>query len=237
MPLQYYLVPNHLTRDQKPDAYMAISLNPWTYTLDDVYEYITREGSTITKAEALAVYEEINRGIIELAGEGYTVTTPLVNVSSAVGGVFNGDGDSFEPGRHRVRITVNPGKRLRAVAGDIPVEKVSGRERRPRPVHYYDNGSGTRDGVVTPAGGARITGSLLKFDEADENQGVFFVHSGEGSEIRVHTPLLRNKPGELIFLNPDLPAGLWRLEIRSKPQFAPEIRKGLLPAELSVAES
>lgn len=59
-------------------------------TLEDVFELMTREGSTITKAEALASFEEISRGILKLVSQGKSVSTPLVNISSVVSGVFKG---------------------------------------------------------------------------------------------------------------------------------------------------
>lgn len=41
------------------DDYITVSIHPQSYTIEDVYDNITREGSPITKAEALAVFEEI----------------------------------------------------------------------------------------------------------------------------------------------------------------------------------
>ena len=48
MPLEYYLRENGMTSD--PDDYMAVSMTPQSFTIDDVYEHMTREGSTITRA-------------------------------------------------------------------------------------------------------------------------------------------------------------------------------------------
>lgn len=79
------------------DDYMAVSSNPQSYTIDDVYDNMTREGSTITKAEALAVFEEIVQSIINLVRQGYAVNTPLVNISSGISGVFDSDDDNFIP--------------------------------------------------------------------------------------------------------------------------------------------
>lgn len=47
--------------------------------------------------------------------------------------------------------------------------------------------------------------------------------------------MLRNKPGELIFLNPDLPTGTYRLEVRTIPKNSTEVRTGTLADELTVA--
>jgi hypothetical protein len=87
--LQYYLVANHITPD--PDDYMAVSINPESYSLEDIFDHMTREGSTITKAEALAGFEEVTQGILNLVEQGHSVNTPLVNISLGINGVFNGD--------------------------------------------------------------------------------------------------------------------------------------------------
>lgn len=237
MPLEFYLVPNHITPD--PDDYMAISRSPQSYSIEDVFDHMTREGSTITKAEALAVFEEITQGIINLVTQGNTVATPLVNIRPTISGVFNGDDDKFDRARHQVRINVSPGLRLRKSGGQITSQKIAAQERQPAPVHFFDNGSETQDEIITPGRGARITGSLLKFDEADQNQGIFFANEEDSSETRVDSPMLKNKPGELIFMNPELPAGTYRLEVRSSLNrtSSDELRTGMLHAGLSVAGS
>lgn len=232
MALQYYLTPNHMTPD--PDDYMAVSSNSRSYTIEDVFDHMTREGSTITKAEALAVFEEISQGIINLVEQGFAVNTPLVNISSTVSGVFTGDDDSFNSGRHNVRINLTTGTRIGEIARDIKAEKIVVQKRVPVLSHYYDNESETQDETITPGKGARITGSLLKFDEDDNNQGVFFVNTADNSETRVDSFMLRNKPGELIFLNPTLPAGTYRLEVRSVIHRTSDPRPGALSDELTV---
>ncbi len=233
MALQYYLVPNHITPD--PDDYMAVSINPQTYTLEDVLDYMTREGSTITTAEALANFEEITRGIRSLVFQGHNVNTPLVNFSPGMSGVFNGEDDRFDPSRHSTKINTNPGVRMRPQNGEIDVEKIAPRQQLPVVRRYHDNASETQDEMITPVMGARITGSYLKFDEEDPNQGIFFINTADHTETRVETRMLRNKPGELIFSNPELAAGTYKLEVRTIIHSTTSIRTGTLLPELTVA--
>lgn len=233
MSLQFYLTPNHMT--PTPDDYMAVTRSPQSYSIEDVYNQMTREGSTVTRAEALAAFEEITQVIINLVKQGHSVNTPLVNIASTISGVFNGDEDVFDPARHRVKLSVNPGNRLRKVAGEITTEKIPVAERKPTPVHFYDNASETQDEVITPSGGARITGSLLKMDEDDSGQGVFFIRTDDGTETRVESSMIRNKPGELIFVTPELPAGEYRLEVRSQIPGTTQVRSGSLSFILTVS--
>ncbi|MDR8393324.1 DUF4469 domain-containing protein [Aliifodinibius sp. S!AR15-10] len=232
MALQFYLRPNHMTDD--PNNYIAVSRNPESYTLEDIFEHMTREGSTITKAEALAGFEEVTRGIIRLVAQGNSVITPLVNIRPTVRGVFDGKEDNFDPARHQVSINVSPGLRLKGITNDIPTEKIAPRERKPEPMHLHDSETDLQDQRVTPKGGARITGTLLKFDAKDPKQGIFFVNIDDNSEIPVESNMIKNKPKELVFINPDLETGMYRLEVRSKIKDTSKIRKGILPEELTV---
>lgn len=234
MPLQFYLTPNPLTPNE--DDYRAVSLNPESYTLEDVYDHMTRGGSTITKAEAMAGFEEVTRAILRLIEDGNTVITPLVNISSAVSGTFNGINDRYDSERHQVRISVNPGKRLREISDNVEIERVPYKERRPDPQQFHDHQSGKEsEGVVTSGGAARLTGYRLKFDESDESQGIFFINQNDGSETRVDSAMLKNKPKELIFVNPELEAGTYRLEIRTILPRTSEVRSGSLPDEFTVS--
>ncbi|MDR8392144.1 DUF4469 domain-containing protein [Aliifodinibius sp. S!AR15-10] len=235
MSLQYYLIPNNIT--STPDDYMAVSINPESYSIEDVFDHMTREGSTITKAEALAGFEEVTQGIINLVQQGHAVNTPLVNISPGINGVFDGEDDQFDPDRHRVSINVTAGKRLHATAKDVDIEKISTRKRRPAPLHYFDSSSGTQDELVTSRSGARITGSLLKFNKEDPDQGIFFINTATNSATRVEAHMLKNKPSELIFTNPRLDPGTYRLEIRAAPKHTSEVRSGFLPGELTVTGS
>ncbi|MFH5834345.1 DNA-binding domain-containing protein [Halalkalibaculum sp. DA384] len=235
MSLEYYLKRNHITSDE--DDYMAISINPESYSIEDVYDYMTREGSTVTRAEALAGFEEVTRAILNLVQQGHSVVTPLVNIRPGISGVFDSEDDRFDTDRHEVRINVSPGLRLRETADEIPTQKVEPRERIPTITHYSDNSSGSRDAEITPGGGARIVGQLLKFDEEDPDQGIFFVNTSNGTETRVESTLLRNKPSELIFINPELDPGTYRLEVRAILQDTTNLRTGLMTDQLTVEDA
>ncbi|MCW9708265.1 DNA-binding domain-containing protein [Fodinibius salsisoli] len=233
MPLEYYLTPNRITPDS--EDYMAVSVNRESYTIEDVYDHMTREGSTLTKAEALASFEEITRGIINILQQGDSVSTPFVNLMPTISGVFIGEDDRFDLGRHQVRISVSAGSRLRKSAEDIDTKKVSPRERQPELLHYFDNTMESKDEEITISGGARITGTLLKFDETDDSQGIFFINTDDGSATRVDSKMMKNKPSELIFMNPALDPGTYRLEVRTILNGNNDIRSGVLSEELTVS--
>lgn len=233
MALEFYITPNPLNPDK--DDYKAVSLNPDSNTLEDIYEDIARAGSGITKAEAMAGFEEVTRTIIKFVKQGNAVVTPLIKIRPSLGGVFDDISDRYDPDRHKVRINVSAGQRLKKIGGQVEVQRVAARERRPVPVHFYDIESGERDRVISPGGGARIIGNMLKVDDSDEEQGIFYINQENGSETRVDARIVRNKPKELIFINPDLEPGTYRLVVRSLLQKTTKVRTGELPDELTVA--
>ena len=109
------------------------------------------------------------------------------------------------------------------------------KERLPVLLHFEDNSTQSKDSVATANGGACITGSLLKFDESDGTQGVFFINTAGGEETKVSGKLLRNKPGELIFMNPKLHAGSYRVEVRTVVKGKKGLVTGALPDQVTVS--
>jgi cytochrome c biogenesis protein ResB len=215
------------------DTFMAVSSNSLNFTLDDVFDRMVREGSSITKAEALAVFEEISQHVIKIVKEGNSVTTPLVNISSSVKGTFDNREEHFNSNKHRVRITIAAGKRLAKATSEINPQKTRSKKRQPDITYFKDIESETTNKTITPNSPARITGSLLKFDEDDPDQGIFFIDADNGQEIKVDSPI-KNMPSELIFMNPDLPTGSYRVQIRSIVYNTSEIRSGTLNDSLRV---
>lgn len=57
-------------------------------------------------------------------------------------------------------------------------------------------------------------------------RGIFFIDTATGQETRVESSVIKNKPSELIFVNPDLPTGTYRLEVRAIVYNTTKIRKG-----------
>jgi hypothetical protein len=230
MSLDYALFENHLTAD--PSDYMAVVQNPQSKTEDDIVALMVSRGSTVTKADALATIEQYAQAIEEFVKDGYNINTALFKLSLSVKGIFDSEDENFNPARHSVKVNVSAGTRLQAVASSVKVSRVQGTPPQPDPVYLDDLGSGTRNETLTPGNIARLKGSRLKFDASDPAQGIFLVAS-DGSETQVAT-VSHNKPSQLDFLVPVLPAGTYRLEVRAVLYNTTELRKGSLSAELTV---
>jgi len=185
-------------------------------------------GSTVTRADILAVLEDYHATITRLVLDGYKVTTPTANYGAGIQGHFAGWQDSYSPDRHRLRATVSTGANLRrAMARQGRTQKLETVKPCPKLLEFFDYSSGSPDRLLTPGGMARLTGHRLKFDPADPEQGVFFT-TGDGQASRVEV-VAQNKPGELLF---QIPAGLspgdYTVEVRAA--FGHEVRSGRLEA-------
>jgi hypothetical protein len=234
MALPYYLVDNPMTPD--PTDRRAVVQVGKSYTIADIIDQMISRGSTVTKAEALSVFEELGLAIENILKEGNSIKTDLFRITPTISGVFTSNEDSFDPERHEVRLRINPGLRLRETENKISVERTNGIRPQPTPIHFDDYGSETQDDLATAGKTGRITGSLLKFDENDPLQGVFFINIANGNVKQVTGRFVKNKPGELIFSNPsDLTTGVYRLEVRALLTGNKNLRAGSLPYELTVS--
>ncbi len=231
MPIQYALFPNHLTSD--PDDYMAVVQNQSSRTKEDIIDVMIGRGSTVTKAEALSVLEEFEAAVEQALKDGHSINTPLFKIGASVQGVFY-ENDSFDRSKHYVRLNVTPGGRIGEIAPNIGVEKVEASSPQPNLASFKDVASDTTNETLTPGGVGELTGSRLKINPEEDEQGVFFI-AEDGTETKAST-LIRNKPSNLIFMIPTgMAAGAYRLEVRTVFQNGKTLRAGSLNSTLIVA--
>jgi hypothetical protein len=233
MTAKYYLLHNPSTDNLH--LYKAVILKSKTFKFDDVVDRMVSRGSTITRAEAYAVLEEFGLAIESIVKEGGKVVTHLFHIAPFIKGAFENEDDTFDPARHEVKLKVKPGSRFSETGFLIPVEKI--RRSRPEPIltQFKDNASDKLNSAITPGAACILKGSLLKFDETQPDQGIFFINTDTEMAWRVMGKLLRNKPGELIFNSPDdLVTGTYRLEVRTILRRTRDIRFGALPYNLAV---
>ncbi|WP_299584656.1 DNA-binding domain-containing protein [uncultured Sunxiuqinia sp.] len=228
MALNYALFENHLTSD--PDDYMAVTTNGTSLNQDDLVKLMLVRGSTLTETDILAVLKMEREVVCEQAAMGHHITTPLFNVGLSIKGVFNGLDDTYDPGRHMVRLNLLPGNELRQAAAAIKTQKVKGERIRPIIEQFVDVSLNSVNEQVSAGGLARLRGSYLKFDPSDPAQGIFFIDA-TNNEAKV-TVVSLNKPGELHFLVPPLPPGEFEVEVRTLIYGHKNISAGRLDAKL-----
>ncbi|HEY5750423.1 MAG TPA: DNA-binding domain-containing protein, partial [Chryseolinea sp.] len=72
--IKYSLFENRLTPD--PDDQMAVVQPISTKSMEEVVDLMISRGSTVTKAEALSVMEELGIAMAQLLKDGHNVVTP-----------------------------------------------------------------------------------------------------------------------------------------------------------------
>jgi len=232
MSIQYALFPNPLTEGATDQR--AVIQNQESRTIEDIIDEIVSRGSTVTRAEVLAVIEEYEAAITKFVANGDRVNTALVQVSSSISGIFSDSDDQYDHKRHQIKLNVNPGLRLKEATEDMTAEKVNARQRRPQVRVVEDHMSETKNDKLTPGGMLKISGSLLKYNPDDSEQGVFLLAT-DAAETKLG-PVIRNKPSTLIIAVPDdLPAGEYKLEVRSILRYTSAIRSARLGKPLVVS--
>ena len=191
-------------------------------------------GSTITKADALAVLQDYHDTINELVLQGFKVVTPGANYGLSLKGNFSGQTDAFDPSRHQTAARVSPGVQYRRTIRErVQLQKQEPSIPQPKLLAYANLNNGDSGEVLTPGGPAQLNGHRLKFDPADPEQGIFLL-AADNTETRIET-IIRNTPNELIFLVPaGLAPGNYTLAVRAL--FGQNsLRTGLFADTLTVA--
>lgn len=212
--LKYSLRENLLTPE--PDDCMAQVQDVRSYSQDEIVELMTRRGTSLTKADISAVLQVFTEVVAELTADGCTVNTPLFNTSFSISGVFSGMADSFDKSRHTVSVNVGAGAKLRGAVKSVRTEKVEAVSTGPYITEAADVVSGAVNSALTAGGILRLTGSRLKFDAADAEQGVFLVPADGGAEVKCAVAA-ENKPARLMVMVPqDTAPGAYYAEVRTK---------------------
>jgi hypothetical protein len=231
MAIRYSLIENKLTAD--PNDYRGQVQHNTSVTIEDVIRKIARPGSTITVAEALAFWEELSQAIVAEVQNGNRFVSDLFVVSLGLTGTFTSAQDQFDALRHHLRVRVAAGLRLRQAEQGLTVEQVRADAVQPVLDLAEDFTSDTTSERLSKGGTVRLTGSRLKFEAGDTQQGVFLI-AANGTETRV-ARVLTNKPSELLFLVPaSLVTGQYRVVVRAKLAGGLALRSGELGSPLVV---
>ena len=234
MPIEYALFKNNITAD--PDDCAAIVQIAGSADGEDLVQDIIDQGTTVNKPDILAVTAALKLACQRRVEDGQRVNYfGMVEFFPRVKGIFTGATDTFDPARHHIDVGANPGSELReAVRTRAGVKKLEAVKPAPNPVEYRDVGSDTINDTITAANIGQLSGSRMKFDPAQADEGIYFVSTG-GGDTKVAT-VQKNKPSQLVFLVPVLVAGTYHLEVRARMGTGTatrELRTGRLDAVLT----
>jgi len=211
MPINYYLQPNPITPD--PSDQSARVISNLIHDVDSIVKEMLRRGTTITEADIRAVLKVLFEVVTDEVAEGNNVNLPLVNIRPGITGVFSSAADSFDGSRHIKKANLSAGTLLAEKIGFAQVQKILQPIPTPALVQFIDITSKTTNSIVTPGGIGQIVGEELKFDEANNNQGIYFIATNGTATKAVN--IATRTEGKLIFNIPaSLVPGNYTLEVR-----------------------
>jgi hypothetical protein len=217
MPLRIRATRNNLGTSDSP--YYALA--SWSEIIESD-EFIARMASgrtTLSKTDIIAVFQLAREELGRLLAEGCYVKTPLGSAIPRASGKFGSPDDPFQPGRrgsgHELRFDfrLDPVISREALAAIRCVRDADKDLRSPRILSINSIQSG-RDDEAHSGDLLRIAGRRMKFDPADEGQGLFFCGaSGEEARSALYAQV---RPSTIIAEVPaDLCEGEYSLVIRT----------------------
>ncbi len=212
MSLKYALTENLLT--PQPNDYIARPQDIKSHDLASIINQMLDKGSTVTRADILAVLNNFFEVAATITANGEIINTTLFKTILSVTGVFDGATDNFDQKRHTIKVNTNPGKVLKDALTKIQVEKVTAPEAMPHILEVKDSVSGSVNDQITSKGVLEITGSLLKIEGENTNNGVYLVAS-DGAQNKIIT-IIDNKPARLFVILPTLSQGEYSLQITTQ---------------------
>lgn len=239
MTIKYRLQKNDLPNGGK--SYRARVEYTGLIDLEGILDRMVLQHSTLTRADMLAVLEELLNALLDMLLLGMRVVTPFGEFGLTIKGTFESEQDRYQPGRHQLELVLKPGKRLeRDFKRRAKARKVEGNIPYPVPGYYTNLADPAAADQLMPGQMARLTGQKLKFNPADERQGLFLIPLTAGLNSPPAGPAIRvnqvghNTSRQLLFLvPPDLPPGPYRLEARAVFGLD-RLRSGALPQVLRV---
>lgn len=232
MSLSYAIYPNKVLK-KNSKIFRALIKNRDTYDLDRIIDQMVERRAGITRGEALAMLELFMSEIEYILKNGGVVNTPLFYAQCSISGDFKNQEDRFYPSRHKVKINLRPGKRLKALPDNIKTNKVKSNVPAPLLTGYISMGNGSENSLLTPGVMGIIRGKRLQFDESDPEQGVFLLMEGSNHRFKVEE-IFKNSFSQLYIKVPgDLKPGSYQLQVRSNLK-TKTLRSGTLDAILKV---
>ncbi|MGA2548345.1 MAG: DNA-binding domain-containing protein [Rectinemataceae bacterium] len=186
MALKIRAVRNNLGTSESP--YYALAAWSELIETEDFIDRMAAGRTTLSKTDIVAVFQLAREELTHLLAEGCYVKTPLGSAIPRATGKLDSPFDPFQPGRmksgHGLRFDfrLDPKIEREALSTLRCQREASDDLQSPRLISVRSIQTG-REGEAQSGDLIRISGKRMKFDPADESQGLFF-RSSAGEEIR-----------------------------------------------------
>jgi hypothetical protein len=236
MSVKYVLQKNSLFEDS--NLYAASVRTAGSVGLEEIADRIVDQGTTVRRADVLAVLENAINVCDTVLLDGMRVQFGgLVDLFPKIKGNFNGPTDVYDPARHRVDVAAMPGNRVRRYFREnATVERGEARKPVPGLMAYSQIPAGETPDIITPGAIGTIHGKRLAFNPTIPEEGIFLVPWAAGPEIRISN-IQKNMPSQLTFLVPSLVStNKYFMEIRTRYTEEGQLRIGRLDGWLVASE-
>jgi len=231
--IYYSLIKNTMNRNET--EFIANVKQSEETGREEILDYMTAEGSGLTRPQALAYFEKLMQAIeffIEMRGG---LNLPMFRIRTTITGVFRNEDDTFDPDRHQINIRILPGVRLNKLQSRLKVKKEIRPELTPSPKTLIDFITNAKNERVSPGNSAMLKGKYLKLDPEDSKQGIFFIPENDPvTKFRVHF-YIEIKPAKIHFVIPSLPAGNYKVIVQAVMRRHKSIRTGVLYSTITVS--
>lgn len=228
--LKYCLIENQLAKDEK--NFVALVRSSKTVSFEEFLNDMVDEGTGLTRPQAIAYFEKMTQLISRYLSKGEFVNTPLFRFRSSIPGKFTSKNDSFDPIRHKIKVTCTAGTRIQSMTSVTDPVKVQVSKTSPEIFYFIDSVTDDVNSTGTSGGTARIVGCQLRFDKADPKQGIFFVSVADPAVEHRASVYSGIKPAEVHATMPVLEPGEYKVVIRTMTPNNKEMVTGTLDANI-----
>lgn len=180
MPIKITTLKNRLGKSDKP--FFVRTESSGRVDFEELVRIMAHGRTTITAPDIAGTLLLLKEELARLVADGRYVKTPFCSFHATACGSFDDEDQAFTPGqgdcKHGLRLHYRPGTEFQ--------DEVAKQAQFIRTEHFEKNNPVIRsvDPVKTDTGTkpgdyVRVYGLRLQFDEADQNQGVFFINGSE----------------------------------------------------------
>lgn len=214
MPVKYYLYELPFERLEEP--YGAHVTEEESLSDQDIEDRMANSGSGFTRANIKGVRELERKVVLDAVREGKGLRTRLVTGGYSMGGGFADADALYNPEHNSLLYNMWAGPDVVAATKEAHAQKTAGPKAGPIVLHVHDQDSGSTDNTLTGGGIVRVTGERLSVKGTLPSVGIV-LRSISGTDYAVDLrQLVVNKPKELIFRLPALPANQYNLLITTQ---------------------
>ena len=185
--IRYDVVKNALLEKSKGEVSYFARVHANTKSLREVAETMVREGSKYSAYEVYCILESFATVVTRLLQEGNAVNVgSLVRFRPSIQGKFEGEGDSFQRGTHRILVRACIGSALRNIASTASAMRVTPALPMPELLAVFNGATGNEDMVSNEATFA-VRGKALVYDKDAADEGFFLNLDGQDLRCPVVT--------------------------------------------------